>query len=70
MNVKEIMSVLKTAEKVTLMYGDNCIEFRNNDAMAIDAFGKYAVNSVMAIDGETDHYCIELLMRPVVEERK
>ena len=68
MNVKEVASVLKTAEKFTLMYGDNCIEFHNNDAMAIKAFEKYVVHSVMAVDAA--HYCIELLMRPVMEERE
>lgn len=70
MNVRETLSVLKYADKITLMHGDHTIEFGKSDELAVNAFGKYIVESVTEIDGERKHYMIELAMRPIVEERK
>ena len=69
MNVKETLSVLKYAEKITLLHGDHAIEFGSKDELAVNAFGKYIVESVSEIDGERKHYMIDLAMRPVIEER-
>ena len=70
MNVRETLSVLKDADKITLMHGDHTIEFGKSDELAVNAFGKYIVESVIEIDGERKHYMIELAMRPIVEKRK
>ena len=69
MNVKETLSVLKFADKITLLHGDHSIEFSSRDELAVNAFGKYIVESVSEIDGERKHYMIDLAMRPVIEER-
>ena len=70
MTVKEVISVLKHANMITLIYGDNSVEFSRNDALAVEAFGRYVVNDVYALDdGKENHYEIDVLMRPVVEER-
>ena len=70
MNVKEAISVLKQAKQITLIYGDNSVEFFRNDALAVEAFGKYVVNEVYALStGDGHHYEIDVLMRPVVDER-
>ena len=69
MNVKEIIGLLKSANKITLTYGENYAEFFSDDAMMIEAFGKYSVDCVRAIDGTVNHYEINIAMRPVVDER-
>ena len=69
MNVKEIIGVLKHAKKITLYSGDNSVEFFKDDALSVEAFGKYVVDEVAAIssEGESGHYEISVLMRPVVD---
>ena len=69
MNVRETLSVLKYADKITLMHGDHTIEFYRNDELAVKAFGKYIVSAVMEVDGDRHNYIIELEIRPVVDER-
>lgn len=69
MNVKETLSVLKFADKITIIHGDHAIEFSKSDELAVNAFAKYIVESVSEIDGERKHYMIDLAMRPVVDER-
>ena len=69
MNVKETLSVLKFAKKITIIHGEHTIEFSKSDELAVNAFGKYIVEAVMEVDGEKNHYIIDLAMRPVVEER-
>ena len=69
MTVREIVGVLKYARKIRLFYGDSSIDFRNDDEAMIGFFGKYAVDSVAAIDTNEGHYEIILAMRPVLEEK-
>lgn len=71
MTVKEVIGVLKHAKMITLIYGDNSVDFDRNDLLAVEAFGRYVVNDVYALaDGKEHHYEIDVLMRPVVSEEK
>lgn len=69
MNVKETLSVLKFAEKITLLHGDHTIEFGIKDELAATVFGKYKVGSVLEVDSARKHYMLDLAMQPVVDER-
>lgn len=69
MNAREVLSVLKHATKISIIHGDHTIKFERSDELASNAFGKYIVESVLEVDGESGHYILDLAMRPVVDER-
>ena len=70
MSVKEVISLLKSARKFTITYGENYAEFFSDDPMMIEAFGKYEVDYIRALEDAFGHYEIGIAMRPVVAERK
>lgn len=65
MNVREVCSLLKKAKDVKLAYNDNVIQFLPDDALMMDAYGRYAVDEVRS-SGE-DEYEISLALRPIRE---
>lgn len=69
MTVKDAVKVLKGAKEIKLWWGD-CVlpNFRADDPLQMDAFGKYVVDEIMAISVEPDVYAITVAMRPVKED--
>lgn len=70
MSFREVVKVLKYAQKIRLFYGDNSVEFNKDDEGMISFFGKYEVESVSGIDLKEGHYEVALSMRPVVCEKE
>jgi hypothetical protein len=65
MTVKEVVKVLKNAQKITIGYGANVIPCNVQDPLVLSAFGDYVIDSICAI-GE-DEYEIDLAISPVKE---
>lgn len=65
MNVREVCSLLKDAKAIMLGYGDKAIKFDKDDALMMDAYGKYVVDRIRSITEE--EYEVDLLLRPVKE---
>jgi hypothetical protein len=65
MNVREVCGLLKKAKVIMLAYGDNVIQFKTDDLLMMDAYGRYAVDEVRS-PGE-DEYEISLALRPIRE---
>ena len=63
MTVKEVVMVLKHANKIVLGYGANAVPFDKNDALMMDAYGGYLVDEIRADDG--GYYEVNIAMRPV-----
>ena len=68
MTVKEVCGVLKTATKIVLGYGANAVSFDANDALMMDAYGRYVVDEIRS-DGE-GYYEVNIKVQPVKEEER
>ena len=60
--VKEVVRLLKTANSISLGYGDHAVKFDTNDTLATEAYGDFVVDQIHCDDGD---YEISILMRPV-----
>lgn len=65
MTVKEVAKVLKTAKAIMLGYGGNAVQFDKDDALMVDAYGKYLVDEIKCA-GE-DCYEVNIVMIPMKE---
>jgi hypothetical protein len=63
MTVKDVIAVLKTAEKIVLGYGANAVPFDKDDLLMVDAYGKYLVDEIRTDDGK--YYEVNIAMMPV-----
>lgn len=62
MIVKEVIRLLKTANSISIAYGDNAIMFNPKDTLAVEAYGDFVVDEIRCEDG---HYEINIAMRPI-----
>lgn len=63
MTVREAVAALKRAEKIVLGYSDNALPIDRNDALALDAYGDYLVDSISSDDGK--YFEIDIAVRPL-----
>ena len=63
MTVKEVVTALKTAEKIVLGYGANALDFDKNNPLALDAYGDYIVDEIQTDDGK--YYEVNVAVRPL-----
>lgn len=65
MTVREVAKVLKTAKATMLGYGGNAVAFDKDDALMVDAFGRYVVDEVKCAGD--DCYEVNIVMIPMKE---
>ena len=65
MTVREAAKVLKTAKAIMLGYGGNAVQFDKDDALMMDAYGKYVVDEIKCVDD--DCYEVNIVMIPMKE---
>ena len=67
MTVKEVVKILKQAQKITIGYGANVIPCNVQDPLVLSAFGDYVVESICCVCSDTEEYEIDLAIAPVKE---
>lgn len=63
MTVNDAIKVLKSAQNISLGYGDSIIPFDKDNPISLSAFGDYIVDEIRG--GEGDYYEISIAMQPV-----
>ena len=65
MTIREVVSVLKKAKQISIVWNGNAAPFDKADTLMLDAYGRYVVDEIQAADEE----CYELIvaMRPIKE---
>lgn len=67
MTVKEAVSVLKYAKKIVIGWGDSAIPFHKENALMMEAYGNFVVESIRGYDDVPDegYYEINVAVSPV-----
>ncbi len=69
LKVRDIVKLIKGAEEINLSWNGGSHPFNPEDSVELDAFGDYAVDSIMASgtgkDGVSIYYDIGIVTRPV-----
>lgn len=63
MTVRKVVSALKTAKNIMLVYGANSVSFDKSDTFAVEAYGDYLIDEIVSV-GKGDYELI-IAMRPV-----
>ena len=68
MTVKEAVSVLKSAKEIRISCNGTTFPLWKNDPLQMDAFGKYVVDEILAMNDPEDHFELVIAMTPVRAE--
>lgn len=63
MMVKQVITLLKDAEGISVGLGDQAIRINQHDSLMLDVFGDYVVDGIFTDDGK--EYELSIAMKPI-----
>lgn len=66
MTVRDVVGILKTAKTIALCRDGSSYKLEKTNALMMDAYGNYVVDSIQAIGNEEEaYYEVNIAMHPV-----